>query len=152
MAFNIKASLDAILSHLAASGRLSSYSLGEPVKVPEGAKLHGAVYMRRSGVDHLYLDGGTGEVHAVVVRLYRAVLRQPQSEGELELVNAVSELTEDFAEDYTLGTTVREIDLAAQFGEGISAEWGHVEVSGSMFRVVDITLPLVVDDSATAAA
>ena len=153
MAFNIADTLRVILSHIAASGHVSSSSLGEPVGPPGGDKLHGAVYMRSTGVSSLYVDGGTRENHVAVMRLYRPVLRQPQAESELELALAASELLEDLVEDYTLGSNIREIDIAGgQGGGSLTTDWGHVEIGGVMYRVVDITVPIVVDDSATAAA
>jgi len=153
MAFNISATLDVVLSHVAASGHVSSYSLGEPVGPPEGIKLHGAVYMRGTRVLLVYLDGDTRESHIVVVRLYRPVLREPTHMSETELALAAAELMEDLVEDFSLGATVREIDVAGgKSGESIASDWGHVDIASVMYRVVDITVPIIVDGSATAAA
>lgn len=153
MAFNISNTLDVLLSHVAASGHVSSNSMGEPIEPPSGDKLHGSVYMRSTTVQILYGDGGTQELHVAVARLYRPVMREPTDQGERELAIATSELMQDFAQDFTLGGTVREIDLAGgQGGEAMGAEWGHVVIKDLMYRVVDITVPIVIDDSAAAAA
>jgi len=153
MAFNISDTLDVVLGHVASSGHVSGSSLGEPVIPPEGVeRLFGSVYMRSTSVLIVYGDGATQESHVVVVRLYRPVLREPVADGERELAIAASELLEDLAEDFTLGATVREIDVAGgQGGVSLGSEWGHIEMGNLMYRVVDITVPVIVDDSATSA-
>ncbi len=51
---------------------------------------------------------------------------------------------------YTLGGSVRAIDWAGEeAGRKVAVKWGHLVVSGTIFRMVDIQVPLIVDDSAT---
>ena len=152
MAFDISDTLDQVLSHAAASAHCDAWSLGEPITPPAGQRLHAAVYMRDTDTVSLYLDGGTLEVHNVILRLYRPVLREPIANSERELAQAASDLRQDLVEDFTLGAKVREIDVAGAIGgEGLGTEWGHVVIDNVMFRIVDIRIPIVVDDSATAA-
>ena len=46
MAFNIKATLDAIASHIARTGYVAETRIGEPSSPPDAVdKLHAAIYM-----------------------------------------------------------------------------------------------------------
>lgn len=153
MVFNVAATLDVIHGHVAASGRFSSHGIGEPISPPDGDLLHGAVFMRGAGITKIYGDGGTQEVQVVMVRIYRNVLKQPQADGETELAIVAQEIAQDLIQDFSLGANVREIDIASgQGGEPMTLEWGHVTIDQTIYRVVDIAVPIVVDDSATAAA
>lgn len=152
MAFNITETLRQVQSHAAASARFSQTQLGEPFDAPVGAALLASVSMQAVSVVGLYLDGGTKEVHTVMLRIYRDVLKQPQADGETELAIAASELMQDIAEDFTLGARVREVDVAGQFGQPLAADWGHITIGSTIYRIVDIVIPIIVDDSATAAA
>ena len=150
MAFAAQASLQTLHSHLATSGFIpGGVQIGEPKEPVKG--IFAAVYMVSASVVGLFLDGGTEELHVVNVRLYEDMKAEPQEDIEFRMAKAVSEITSDFIADYTLGTEVRHIDIGGINGTPMSAEWGYTDLGGLMYRTVDITVPLTVDDSATAA-
>ena len=155
MAFNIKATLDAISSHIARTGYVNDVRIGEPVSPPDAVdKMHAAIYMASAGVVSLTLST-TIEVHSVVVRLYRrAAFGQGDDAGqvEAEMALAVSQVTSNLVGEFDLGSTMRNIDIAGQYGQSLSATWGYVTIGNTVFRTVDLTVPLVVDESATQAA
>ena len=155
MAFNIKATLDAISSHIARTGYVNDVRIGEPVSPPDAIeKMHAAIYMANAGVVSLTLST-TIEVHGVVVRLYRrAAFGQGDDAGqvEAEMALAVSQVTSNLVGEFDLGSTMRNIDIAGQYGQSLSATWGYITIGNTVFRTVDLTVPLVVDESATQAA
>jgi hypothetical protein len=155
MAFNIKATLDAISSHIARTGYVNDVRIGEPVAPPDAVdKMHAAIYMTSAGVVSLTLST-TIEVHSVVVRLYRrAAFGQGDDAGqvETEMALAVSQVTSNLVGEFDLGATMRNIDIAGQYGQSLSATWGYITIGNTVFRTVDLTVPLVVDESATQAA
>ena len=155
MAFNIKATLDAISSHIARTGYVNDVRIGEPVAPPDAVdKMHAAIYMASAGVVSLTLST-TIEVHSVVVRLYRrAAFGQGDDAGqvETEMALAVSQVTSNLVGEFDLGATMRNIDIAGQYGQSLSATWGYITIGNTVFRTVDLTVPLVVDESATQAA
>tara|TARA_R110000751_G_scaffold144178_1_gene247767 strand:+ start:157 stop:624 length:468 start_codon:yes stop_codon:yes gene_type:complete len=155
VAFNIKATLDAISSHIARTGYVNDVRIGEPVAPPDAVdKMHAAIYMASAGVVSLTLST-TIEVHSVVVRLYRrAAFGQGDDAGqvETEMALAVSQVTSNLVGEFDLGATMRNIDIAGQYGQSLSATWGYITIGNTVFRTVDLTVPLVVDESATQAA
>ena len=65
---------------------------------------------------------------------------------------AVSQVTSNLVGEFDLGATMRNIDIAGQYGQSLSATWGYITIGNTVFRTVDLTVPLVVDESATQAA
>ena len=147
MAYDIEDTLRFIQSHLAASSRFVHTQIGEPKSPPAGG-LTASVRMDGQAVSLLSLQS-TIETHTVIIRIYRNMLAEPQEDAEIEVAQAVSEVEEDLIGDFDLGGTVRNIDIGGQHGAGVSARWGYVDVGGTLYRIADITLPFIVDDSAS---
>ena len=151
MPFLIKATLQEIASYLQESGFFGAVMIGEPKSAPQGEKLAAALFMRSNGVAQVTL-GTTIESHVVNIRIYRNMLSEPVEQIEFDLAEAVSEVSNDLLGDVDLGARVRAIDVAGIHTAPYRCDWGYVEVSGTMFRIVDIIFGLIVDDSATLVA
>jgi hypothetical protein len=97
----------------------------------------------------------TIDVWEVLVRLYAKAGMTPTDAETVELTLAYgfSQVAAALAGAFTLGGTVRAIDWAGEeAGRRLAAKWGHIVMSGTIFRVVDVSVPVIVDDSATFAA
>jgi len=155
MAFNIRSTLDAIASHIARTGYVSETRIGEPSGPPDAIdKMHAAVYMASANIVDLTLST-TIEQHVVIVRLYRrAAFGQGDDAGavESEIALAVSQISSNLIGEFDLGATMRNIDVAGQYGQSLTSQFGYLTLGSTMFRTVDITVPLIVDGSATQAA
>ena len=155
MAFNIKNTLDAIASHISRTGYVNDVVIGEPVSPPDAMdSIQGAIYMVSANVVDLTLTTTT-EIHTVQVRLYlRAAFGQGDDAGavEQELAIALSQISSNLIGEFDLGGTTRAIDIAGQYGTGMTATWGYISISNVMFRTVDLVVPIIVDGSATQAA
>lgn len=147
MSFNIKSTLIKIQSYLQSSGYFTDSVIGEPKAAPASDGLTAAVFMRDVGIASLTLNK-TIEVHNIMVRCYCNMLRHPPEKIELELADVVQKVIEDLLGDFDLGATIRNIDVGGSYGSSLQTSWGYIDVSGTMFRVADIALPLIVDDSA----
>lgn len=151
MAFDVKSTLRSVESYLQASGyHAAGVQIGEP-KQPPQTGFSAAVFMSHVGVATLTLTT-TIELHVATVRVYRDMLAEPQENVELDMAVIVSKVMSDLAGEYDLGATIRNVDIGGQYGTPLSARWGYLDVSGVMYRIADITLPLIVDDSATLVA
>ncbi len=149
MAYDVLASLVALQSKVKASGFVPSCELGEP-KQPPVDRLHAGIYMRDQRVSKVTL-ASTIEVHTAIVRLYMNAFIEPAGTTETELARTASNLQADWFADYNLGDEIRNIDIAGEEGEAVGAAWGYVDVGGTMYRLCDITVPMIVDGSATPA-
>lgn len=152
MAFKVKDTLQAVESYLLACGYFgSNVSVGEPKQPVSGSGLSAALFMSSAAVVELTL-ATTIELHIPTIRIYRDMLAEPIESIEFELSEVVGKIGSDLLGEYDLGTTVRNIDAGGQYGTAINTAWGYVDLGGKMYRIADIALPLIVDDSATFAA
>lgn len=147
--WSIKDTLVTVQSWLERSGLFAGgSSIGEP-KAPKAAGFAAAVFMGPWHVAQLTLNN-TVEVHEVQVRIYRNMLASPEEDIEPDLADAVDQLKEYLASNFKLDETdkVRCIDFGGQLGAGVAGRFGYITVAETMHRIADITLPIIVDDTA----
>ena len=149
--FDIKTTLETVEDWFTKSGYFRKVQIGEP-KEPPSEDYTAALYMDSVTVAKVYLNGGTQEIHQVVLRVYRDMLAEPQADIELQLAKLVESVSADVLGDFDLGATILAVDVAGIHGTPYSVRWGYVTIGGKMCRTVDITIPLIVDDSITVAA
>ena len=146
MAFSVETTLNWVLSYIGATARFDHIQIGD-FKAPPQNEYSAAIMMSSISVAELTLSSTT-ESHVVLIRLYHSMLVDPTSEAEIGLAQRVQEITSALLADFDLGETIRNIDAGGQHGTGLNARWGHVEISGATFRIVDMFLPLIVNDGA----
>ena len=138
--------LQAAESHAAASGYFERVNRHEPKNAP-GNGLTAAIWVQ--GIRPAAQASGLAKTSAVLVvnvRLYTNMLADPQDLIDPNLVAATDGLMNAYNGDFTLDGLVRNVDLLAQFGEGLSARAGYLEQDRKMFRVMTINLPLDIND------
>jgi len=142
MAVKIKAVLQNFQSKLEAMGRFASVSIGQPTSPPNSP--HAAVDLERYENAGTTLSG-TIERRIVRVRIYHILpTQEPSADLEFLLDDIVAEFMEDVWGDFDLGGVVRNVE---PLGTGVN--FGYLQVAQTWFRIVDISLPMIVDDSAT---
>lgn len=82
----------------------------------------------------------------LVVRVYNPMLQKPYDDIDPTVLDAVDALFTAYAADFELGGLVRNVDLLGQHGTALSAVPGYLSQDGKLFRVMDITLPLIIND------
>ena len=144
MANSLSTTLDAVLSYMMASGRFrGGAKIGEPKEAPPD--WYGALIMDQAEVIGTTLSG-TIERRVVIIRVYHNMLDDPeQTERDMATVHA--EIVEDLLGEYDLGASVRNVDPT-----GLTAQFAYVTVGSTMYRVMDLRVPVIVDDSASFAA
>lgn len=148
MAIGITRLIDAISSHAASTGFFTSVQNHEPKNAPPGEGLHCAVFLnafspspRASG-----LDSTTARVE-LTVRLYNPFLSQPEDLIDPRLADAADKLFELYTGDFELGGSARNVDVLGAHGAALSCRAGYQKVDTATFRVIDITVPIIVNDS-----
>jgi hypothetical protein len=137
--------LDQTTSLLRSSGVFQTVNRHEPKATPGPA--HAACWVQTvvplpeaSG-----LDATTGRVE-VRIRVYSSMLTEPQDEIDPEITYKTDLVMELFTRDFTLNGTIRNVDLLGAHGVPLSAQAGYLDIQGRLFRIMDITVPYIIND------
>ncbi|MFI1472035.1 hypothetical protein [Streptomyces wuyuanensis] len=145
MPLNVAHILDKVVSHAMATGLLERVNGHEPENPPSHG-LTAAVWadqiepVRASG-----LDSVTARL-VFNVRLYSSLQTEPADAVDPALLEAVDTLCAAYIGDFTLGGLVRDVDIFGTYGMPLSTRAGYLQQAGVMFRVMTISLPVVVND------
>ncbi len=83
----------------------------------------------------------------VNVQLRCSMTREPQDDIDLDLIEACDALCAEISGDFDLGASVRTVDLLGQHGTALGGRFGYITHDGHMFRVLDITVPCLINDA-----
>lgn len=146
MTFDPQIYVDAIMDHALASGYFVKVNGHEPKSAP-GAGLTAAVW-NQTGAPALgasSLDETTMRLE-FRVRLYSGMTMEPQDAIDPALMRAAGALIEAYSGDLTLGGEVRDVDLLGQHGVPLSWQAGYLSQGNTVFRIIDIVIPLIIND------
>jgi hypothetical protein len=151
MAFDISSTLHAVKTYVQDLGLFQSVQIGEPKgALPQG--FHAACFMTSVGITSIYVGGDTRESHVVMLRIYKDMLAEqsdPQINLETEIAVVVSKLMENLLGDTDLESSIMSIDAAGMDGTSMAASYGYIELGGVIYRICDLTIPCIVNGSAT---
>lgn len=142
----VAAVLDGIVSPMLASGMFRRVNKHEPKSAP-GSGLTAAVWL--DAVGPAVSASGLSATSARLVfkiRLYTSMVSEPQDAIDPAMLTATVKLMALFSADFDLGASVRNIDLLGAFGIPMSSQAGYLNQDGKLMRIIDITLPLILND------
>lgn len=147
MALDATTLLNAVQDHALRSGWFTAVNGEEPKSPPDTSGLTAAVWVQRIspavGASGL---SSTSVRLELMLRMYAGIDTEPGDMIDPNMLAALDDLLARYSGDFTLDGEVREVDLLGQFGDPLQARAGYMLQSGTEFRVMDITLPLIVDD------
>lgn len=141
--------MEAVISDLQIIGVFDRVQGHEP-KSPPGKGVTASVWL--DSIMPTPADSGLATVSIRLtfqVRLYVNMQRQPYDAIETDLLDAASQTMASYSGDFQLNGMIRNVDLLGEHGNALSAQAGYIEQDGKMFRVVTITLPLIINDQYT---
>ncbi|MEV0015444.1 hypothetical protein [Streptomyces tendae] len=147
MALDARTLLSAVESHAAASGFFAHINGAHEPKSPPVSGLTCAIWVEQIGPAR----GGSGLNStsarlALFVRLYAPINNTVPDSIDPALMDALDWLMAAYSGDFELGGLVRKVDLLGAYGEPLGARAGYLNESGTEYRVLTITLPLIVND------
>lgn len=139
--------LDRVVSFAMGLGRFDQVNAHEPKSSP-GTGMHCAVWMqsvqptRSSG---LAITSGVVVLNA---RIYTDFKSQPYDAIDPQVTSAVCDVIGALSGDFELGGAddVRAVDLLGMAGSPLGAVAGYIELDRTMFRVMTITIPIIIND------
>jgi hypothetical protein len=144
---NVTGILSAIVSHAYTLGYFDQVNQHEPKnKNPAMAGITAAVWVQSvAPVKSSGLAATSGRLE-FTVRIYTSMLAEPQDAIDPGVLTALDALMAAYSANFTLGGLVRKVDLLGEAGTPLSAQAGYLNQAGKLYRVIDITLPLIVND------
>lgn len=139
---------DAVVSDIQGSGYFDKVNQHEPKRAP-GFGLTAAVWMQQlvpvpagSGLDR------TSALLVMMARFYSLMIGEPQDMIDVNLMKSTSNVIRRYHDnfDFDLDPLVRNIDIFGSAGVPFRVDAGYVEQDGTMFRVMDLTIPIIVND------
>lgn len=138
--------IDNVVSHALTLGVFESANSHEP-KSPPGSGLRYAVWA--DTIMPIAAASGMASTSGKVVlngRVYGSMLQKPEDDIDPNIITAVVTLIGAYSGDFDFGETVRNVDLLGMYGQSLSAQAGYVTIGTAMYRVMTITLPVVIND------
>lgn len=84
--------------------------------------------------------------------IYKDFVAKPEDRIDPEIVAATAVLFGEYAGHFTLDGQVRDVDLFGAHGQGLDGTAGYIAIDDKHYRVMQVTLPLIVNDLWTEAA
>jgi hypothetical protein len=145
VSLDIMSILDAVVTHAMASGHFERVNQHEPENAP-GRGLTCAVWadrvtpVRSSGLKSL------STLLVFNVRLFTSMQSDPADAIDPHMLSAVDALGTAYSGDFTLGGLVRQVDLLGAHGTPFDVRAGYLSQDGTLYRVMTISLPVIVND------
>lgn len=80
-------------------------------------------------------------------RLYMPMVREPQDDIDPAMLTALDTFMDAYSADFELDGLAHSVDLLGAYGTPLSYEFGYLNIGGGMFRIGDIFIPLVLNDT-----
>lgn len=152
MAIQAQDLVDRIASHAMTLGMFDRVNQHEPKNAP-GRGLTAAVWVDR--IEPARGRSGLTATDARVVfnvRVYTRMLQNPQDAIDPSVMEAVDKLFEAYSGDFELGDSSRFIDLMGiTQGHELFSQSGYINIDNIVYRVMTITVPVIVQNAWTQA-
>lgn len=139
---------DATVTHCMTTGYFSKVNTHEPKNAPADNPI-AAVWQDWLGP----YPGGSGLANTTAImrlsiRVYQNFRSDPIDMIDPNVVVAVNSLMAAFSGDFDFGVAkVRCVDLLGMSGIALQAQAGYVEIDHKLYRIMTITLPIIIDDA-----
>lgn len=146
MAFDFQGLLDAVASYAGQTGAFERVAQHEPKSRPGNGMTCSAWF---SEIAPLAAASGLDAVSGLItvsMRPQTPFRAEPADQIDPQIMSAVATLMAQFAGGFTLAGVVRNVDLLGQHSQGLRAKAGYVEQDKTVYRVMDVMLPLIVND------
>lgn len=99
-----------------------------------------------------YFPVGTSGLNSTSVRMVInaqirvSMTREPEDDIDLDMLEAADALCAEVSGDFDLGAGVRAVDLLGQHGPGLGGQFGYLRQGDTLYRVIDISIPCIIND------
>lgn len=127
-------------------GVFRSVNFHEPKSAP-GSGLRLAIWA--DSIEPVGAGSGLSATSGYVVcmaRVYGSMLTKPEDEIDPSIITSMTTLMNALSGGFTLGSTVRDLDLLGMYGQKLAARAGYLVIGSTMYRVMTLTIPVIIND------
>lgn len=143
---NSNALIDALASHAARLGIFENVTKHEPKSAP-GQGLTAAIWVQHIGPVRSSGLRSTSALVIANVRVGTNMIAEPQDEIDPEVMDAVDKLFEQYTGNFTLDGLIRKVDVLGESGQTLQANAGYLTIGTSMYRVMVVQVPMIINDA-----
>lgn len=136
--------LSTVVDKVSGTGKFETVFPYEPLSAPTET-LSAAVFVSDPVTPIASTSGLTGADARLVIMvrvLRRASMASPGEDVDLDALDAADAVMDALAGGYTLGGTVRNVDVLGESGQGLTILPGYATIDKTIFRLMDITVPV----------
>lgn len=145
MALDLATPRSWLTSHAQALGLFEQVLGHEPVSAP-GSGLTYAVWLGGIGPTQ---RSGLNSTSARVTfngRVYLPADTEPMDDVDIVIGEAAASVIGAYSSDFTLGGSVRNVDLLGEGEEALRARLGYLQLGSTTYRVATLSIPTIVND------
>lgn len=144
----INSVLDKIVSYALVSGRFDAVNQHEPKSAP-GNQVTFAVWVQ--SIKPMPRASGLSATSGVILytgRIYQNFRSQPFDMIDPTVTAACTDMMGTLSGDFNFGGVggVRSLDLLGMYGPSLSAAAGYVEIDKTVYRVMTLQIPIIIND------
>lgn len=136
---------NALVSHASRLGLFDTVNGHETINAP-GLGVHAEVIT--DTIDPIQASGlaATSARLAVKVRITTDMRGDPQDGVDPKILNAAGNFIGSVHKDFELDGDARFVDLLGARGVPLSARSGYIDKGGQQYRLMDVTVPIIISD------
>jgi len=142
----VRSLFDQVVSHAMTLGVFDKCNTHEPKNAPGNGL---SCFIWADSIEPLPAASGLAATSGRVafhVRVMSNMTQEPQDDIDPQILTAVTTLLGEYSGHFTLGGTVRDVDLLGEHGEPLKAQAGYLDIDRRLYRVMVITLPIIISD------
>lgn len=146
MSLDFTPALKRIESLISTTAMFTKVNLHEPKNAP-GKGLVCVVFLDEIGP--VPQESGQSTTTGRVVfkaRIFLPMLTKPEDMIDQNIGHAAGKIIEVLSGDIDLQDNVKYVDLLGATGTPLSAKGGYLTIDQTMFRIMDVTIPLIIND------
>lgn len=146
MTLNTKQYMDALASAALRTGRFDAVNGVDIGSTPANSGMVAVIWPRR--IRAIPAGSGLNTTSASIVftmRLFAAMNADPMGEIDPLMIDATDEIMNMLSGDFTLDGLIDYVDLLGEHGDALGSDSGFLKLNENQtFRIVDITIPLII--------
>ena len=147
MALDVINIFDQIVTFVDYTGQFDSVNTHQPLSAPPNNGLIAGIWIQELSSNPL--TSGLNKTSARIefnIRIYNTLDPSWPDTVDYEMLTALDSLMTSFHGGFTLSGYVMEVDLLGAYGKALRSVTGYQDIGGVMYRVITITLPLIIDN------